>query len=96
VERLTKVTLLLTKVTFILLPISIMTSYFSTQLKDVEFKLRDYWVTFGIILGLALVGMLLFGFYSGTNEAAIIYRPLSRKFVDLCRRIVRERKSRNA
>ncbi|KAF2495997.1 hypothetical protein BU16DRAFT_617511 [Lophium mytilinum] len=83
VERLTRITLLLGKVTILFIPISLMTAYFSTQLEGVVFTLKSYWVSFAVIFGLSAVALVIFSFASGTTEGKLVYRPLTRIFFDM-------------
>ncbi len=82
VERLTRITILLAKVTVIFLPVSLMTAYFSTQIKDVVFTRKAYWIGFGITTLLSIVFLVFFGIFSDTVESTIIYKPLSRWMLD--------------
>ncbi|KAF2428914.1 hypothetical protein EJ08DRAFT_591732 [Tothia fuscella] len=84
VERLTRVTLLLAKVTLIFMPVSLMTAYFSAQFKDVEFAVGTYWKWFGGTVGASIAGLMLFSFASGTVEGGIVYRPLGRRVTEIC------------
>lgn len=83
VERLTRITLLLAKVTMLFMPVSLMTAFFSTQIVNVKFTLRDYWISFSVILGSSFLALAIFGFASGTTEGKMIYKPLSRIVFDI-------------
>ena len=52
VEKLTRITILLAKVTILFLPVSLMTGYFSTELAQVKgvYTVNEYWVSFGVIM----------------------------------------------
>ena len=89
VERLTRLTILLGKVTIIFLPVSLMTAYFSTQMKDVQFTVRSYWISFSIIVGLSIIFLALFGVLSDTAESPIIYRSFSQKSLDVAKKTYR-------
>lgn len=80
VEKLTRVTILLAKVTILFLPVSLMTGYFSTELKEVKgvYTVNEYWVSFGVIMFLSIVLLVMFGMASGTVEGKTIYRSFSR------------------
>lgn len=86
VEHLTRITILLAKLTIIFLPVSLMTAYFSTQIEELHFTKRAYWTSFGVIMGLSLFFIIVFGIISGTMESKIIYEPLSRRFVNASKR----------
>jgi hypothetical protein len=79
VERLTRVTLLLTKLTFMFMPVSIVTAYFSCQFVDAHFTVRSYWSWFAGIGSASLVLLIIFSLISGTLDADIMYKPLSRR-----------------
>ena len=83
-ERLTRITILLAKVTILFMPVSLMTAYFSTQLSDLAnlYTIKTYWICFGVIMSLSLVGLTMFGVASGTLEGKPIYRSLTQTMVD--------------
>ncbi|OCL10498.1 hypothetical protein AOQ84DRAFT_426903 [Glonium stellatum] len=88
VERLTRITLLLAKVTMLFMPVSLMTAFFSTQIVGIEFTLKDYWVSFSVILGSSFLALAIFSFFSGTAEGKMIYRPLSRVVFDVSKKFL--------
>lgn len=99
VERLTRITILLAKVTILFMPVSLMTAYFSTQLSDLAniYSIKTYWICFAIIMSLSFVGLALFGLASGTLEGKPIYRSFTQTMVDAGRgrwKARRERKGR--
>ncbi|KAF2182213.1 hypothetical protein K469DRAFT_728985 [Zopfia rhizophila CBS 207.26] len=94
VERLTKVTLLLAKVTIVFMPVTLMTGYYSVQFIGVEFTVKSYWVAFAIILAVSLVALFAFSFFSGTMEGKMMYRPLSRIMYDISKRWLLHRKKK--
>ena len=77
-EKLTRMTVLLAEVTMLFLPVSLMTGYFSTQIDDLQgaYNKNDYWVSFGIIMFLTFVVLMVYGYASGTVEGAPMYQPL--------------------
>ena len=79
VERLTRITILLAKVTAWFLPISLMTAYFSTQLRDLPnaYSQRDYWIIFAVLSAITLGFLTLFSYLSGTMEGPVIYQSLT-------------------
>jgi Mg2+ and Co2+ transporter CorA len=79
VERLTRVTLLLAKVTMLFMPVSLMTAYFSCQLQDVDFTVRSYWTWFAVILSISVAGLVVFSAVSGTMEGSMNVGSWSRK-----------------
>lgn len=91
VERLTRITVLLAKVTILFLPASLMTAYFSTELDGVKgvYTIKQYWVSFGVIIFLTIVLLVVFGIISDTVEGKMIYQPLSRKLVHTTKKIAR-------
>lgn len=95
VEKLTRITVLLAKVTILFLPVSLMTAYFSTEIKDLQgvYTARTYWVSFGVIMFLSIVVLVIFGYVSDTVEGKTIYQSLWRVFVHASRdRISQKRK----
>jgi len=82
VEKLTRITILLAKVTIVFLPVSLMTAYFSTQIQDLQstFTTRSYWISFAVVMLLSLGLLTLFGYASGTVEGRVIYRSVLKTF----------------
>lgn len=94
VERLTRITLLLAKVTIVFMPVTLMTGYFSCQFANTEFTVKSYWWAFAAILVVSLVLLFLFSFFSGTLEGKIITRPWSRIMYDVSRRWLQHRRKK--
>ncbi|KAK4993970.1 hypothetical protein LTR50_000186 [Elasticomyces elasticus] len=78
VERLTRVALLLTKITILFLPVSLMSAYFGLPLQSVAYTTRMYWISFAVILVLSWVTLVAFGLISGTMETTTGLQPLQR------------------
>ncbi|KAK4923899.1 hypothetical protein LTR28_012455, partial [Elasticomyces elasticus] len=78
VERLTRVALLLTKITILFLPVSFMSAYFGLPLQNVAYTTRMYWISFAVILMLSWVTLIAFGLISGTMETTTGLQPLQR------------------
>ncbi|KAI9779114.1 MAG: hypothetical protein M1816_003737 [Peltula sp. TS41687] len=89
VEHLTRITILLAKLTIVFLPVSLMTGYFSTALTDVQFTNKTYWICFSVIMILSLILLIVFGMVSGTVESRIIYEPLTKRFLKASKRGLR-------
>ncbi|RAL10428.1 uncharacterized protein BO97DRAFT_372562, partial [Aspergillus homomorphus CBS 101889] len=87
VEKLTRITILLAKVTILFLPVSLMTGYFSTELQNVKgtYTITQYWASFGVIMFLSFVSLVFFGYVSDTVEGKPIYESLFQKFFRLSR-----------
>lgn len=79
VERLTRITILLAKVTILFMPVSLMTGYFSTQIEDLQgiYTAKTYWICFAVIMTLSFLVLVSFGYYSGTVEGKPVYRSLT-------------------
>ncbi|USW48136.1 Putative corA, cytoplasmic domain-containing protein [Septoria linicola] len=60
VDRLTRITLLLTKFTILFLPVSFMSSYFSMPLDDIQYSVTTFWVAFVIVFALSYLALFLF------------------------------------
>ncbi|KAF2120550.1 hypothetical protein BDV96DRAFT_565077 [Lophiotrema nucula] len=87
VEQLTRVTLLLAKVTIVFMPVTLATGYFSIQFRGVEFTTGNYWWVFGVILVVSLGLLALFSIFSGTMDGGkIISRPFSRMCYEVSKR----------
>lgn len=76
VERLTRVTLLLTKITILFLPVSLMTSYFGVQLIEMTYTVKQYWISFAVILFLSWFTLLVLGVLSGGVETKTVWKAL--------------------
>ncbi|KAF2145370.1 uncharacterized protein K452DRAFT_243330 [Aplosporella prunicola CBS 121167] len=82
VERLTRITLLLAKVTILFMPVSFMAAYFSCQFEGVEFTVGQFWTWFGIVGSVSALALVTFSFVSGTFEGKMMYRSFSRAVLD--------------
>lgn len=82
----TGVALLISKVTVLFLPVSFMSAYFSTSLKDTEYTVSTYWITFTIVFSLSCIVLVLFGLVSGTMESKYYIQPVKNLFKHLCGR----------
>ncbi|KKK24604.1 hypothetical protein P175DRAFT_0432568 [Aspergillus ochraceoroseus IBT 24754] len=82
VEKLTRITILLAKITIVFLPVSLMTAYFSTELAGVKgvYTEAQYWVSFAVIMFVSILLLALFGYVSDTMEGKTIYRSMFRTF----------------
>ncbi len=89
VEHLTRITILLAKVTIVFLPVSLMTAYFSTQIEDLHFTASAYWISFAVIMAISVIFLTVFGILSGTTESKIIYRSLGRRSYDAAKGLFR-------
>ena len=96
VERLTRITILLAKVTILFMPVSLMTGYFSTQLDDLAstYTIKTYWICFAVIMTLSFIFLVIFGVLSGTLEGKPIYRSLTETVLDAGKGKWRDRKLR--
>lgn len=87
VERLTRTTILLAKVTILFLPISLATSYFSMQLPAIEsVSLKTYWLTFMVVTLATILFLGIFEFLSARYSGKLVYRSLFKMFFDRRRR----------
>ena len=68
VEKLTRITLLLTKFTILFLPISFLTGYFSVPLTNMAYSVREYWISFAVTLFLSWMALFVFGVVSGSVQ----------------------------
>ena len=86
-EKLTRITLLLAKVTILFLPVSLMTAYFSTEIRGVKggYTIDQYWVSFAVIMFLSMVLLAVFGYASDTVEGKPIYQSIARTILQSSR-----------
>ena len=91
VERLTRITILLAKVTILFMPVSLMTAYFSVEIDDLEglYTAATYWISFAVIITLSFVFLLVFGYVSGTVEGKPIYRSFTQIFFEKSRNAIK-------
>lgn len=82
VEHLTRITILLGKLTIIFLPVSLLTELFGAELPGMNRTQTAYWTSFGIIMGISILFVIIFGLVSGTLESKIIYRSLGGRAVE--------------
>lgn len=80
VEKLTRTTIVLAKATILFLPVSLLTAYFSIQVGDLQdmYSLRTYWTSFGIVMVVSILFLLLFGMKTDTLKGTSFYRRLHR------------------
>ena len=80
VEKLTRTTILLAKATILFLPVSLMTGYFSIQLKEIEekYNLTTYWICFLVVAVLSVLFLVVFGGITHTLEGKTVYRSVTR------------------
>lgn len=72
-DRLNRVTLLITKATILFLPVSLMTTYFGCQLNNVEYTVKDYWISFAVIFLLSWVALFILGVFSGNADTVLFF-----------------------
>ena len=79
VEKLTRITILLAKVTILFMPVSLMTGYFSVQIVDLQgiYTAKTYWVCFAVIMALSFFFLIAFGVISHTLEGGLIYESMT-------------------
>jgi Mg2+ and Co2+ transporter CorA len=87
VERLTRITLLLAKVTMLFMPVSLMSGYFSSQLVDAEFTIKSYWTSFAIILTVSILALTIFSVLSGADEGKMDLKSWGTKVKEYSARI---------
>ncbi|KAK2626878.1 hypothetical protein QTJ16_004053 [Diplocarpon rosae] len=60
--RLTRSATLLAKLSVLFLPVSLMTSYFSVQIQDLQgvYTVQDYWYSFAVIMSLSFLSLFFF------------------------------------
>ena len=76
VEKLTRITLLLTKVSIIFLPVSLVTAYFSAPLANMVYTVQDYWISFAVTFSLSWMALFVFGVFSGSVQTVTFWRTL--------------------
>ena len=88
VEKLTRITILLAKVTILFMPVSLMTGYFSIQIPEVQnaYTAKTYWVCFAVIMALSFLFLVGFGVISHTLEGSLIYKSATGAFIALFKR----------
>ena len=88
VERLTRITILLAKVTILFMPVSLMTAYFSVQIEDLQgaYTATTYWVCFAVIMAISFLFLVVFGQLSNTLEGKIIYKSMTQTFFESSRK----------
>lgn len=77
-ERLTRVTLLITKATILFLPVSLMSAYFSLNLAGTQYTVTQYWISFAVVLVISWAALFIFGVFSGSAQTAEFFAALCR------------------
>ena len=82
-EKLTRTTILLAKVTIMFLPVSLTTAYFSMQLRQIDelYSLRTYWLSFLVVGVLTGIFLVAFGVLSDRYQGKTVYRSLTKTFL---------------
>nr|POE49305.1 hypothetical protein CFP56_32455 [Quercus suber] len=76
VEKLTRITLFLTKATFLFLPVSLVIGYFSIDLVGIEYTVAQFWTAASIMLVLSFTALSVFGLWSGSMQSFIWLEPI--------------------
>ena len=78
------------------LPVSLMTGYFSTQIKELEgvYTAKTYWVTFALITVMTILLLCFYKFATGAIEGKTIYQSLAKTLYEASRATMRKRKSK--
>lgn len=92
-DRLNRVTLLITKATILFLPVSLMTTYFGCQLSSVEYTVRDYWISFAVIFLLSWAALFIFGVFSGNVETLLFFSGLRQAWETVSGKLIRTSQS---
>jgi hypothetical protein len=90
VERLTRTTIFLAKITILFLPVTLMTGYFSVQIEDLigVYTVKTYWSAFGVIMAFSIFALFIFGYVSDTIEGRMVYVSFSGTVLDFARSVV--------
>ncbi|KAI1972571.1 hypothetical protein LOZ51_003311 [Ophidiomyces ophidiicola] len=96
VEKLTRSTVLLSKVTILFLPVSLLTSYFSTEIEGLKnsYTVKNYWVSFAVIMFLSIAGLSLFGWVNNAIGGISTYQSLKNRVIEI-QRAIHRRRTRN-
>jgi Mg2+ and Co2+ transporter CorA len=77
VERLSRVAIFLTKFTFLFLPLTLITGYFSMQLKDMDdYTQAHFWAASGIFVVLMILILYTVGKSTDTLETGVIWKSV--------------------
>jgi len=89
IERLTRTTILLAKVTILFLPVSLMTGYFGVSLEAVSrlYSVKTYWASFAIVGALTTLLLLSLDLANSKVSGKLDYQSLTTK---LLRRVKRK------
>jgi hypothetical protein len=93
VERLTRVTLFLTKATCLFLPISFVTGYFDINLSGAEYTVTQFWVAFTVVLVLSVAALFAFGAFSESMQMMEVWRGVRRGLGRLVQKTKRKLRS---
>lgn len=78
VERLTRVAIFLTKFTFLFLPLTLITGYFSMQLNGTSGKYgeKDFWGASGVFVAIMILVLYTVGRSTETLESGIMWKSI--------------------
>lgn len=82
VERLTRVAIFLTKFTFLFLPLSLITGYFSMQLTDLEgrYNSKHFWGASGVFVAVMIIILYVVGRGTDTMETGMMWSSIKKVF----------------
>lgn len=93
-ENMTRIMILLAKATIMFLPVSLMTSYFSTELQGVKgvYTKVEYWISFAVIFSLTSLSLLIIGFPNDKSKSKSSHWSLVKTFFDSWWQTITQRK----
>lgn len=68
------------------LPVSLMMSYFSTQLAGVEYSVQTFWISFAIVFFASWFALFLFGLFNNNVQTTEVLKGLWKGFKALAKR----------
>ena len=77
-EKLTRVALLLTRITSLFIPVSLVIGYFSIPFGEIVYTADQFWAASAVTLVISWIALLFFGLYSGTAQTSAFFLSLWR------------------
>lgn len=72
------------------LPVSLMMSYFSTQLSGVQYTVQTFWISFAIVFFLSWLALFLFGLFNDNVQTTEVLRGVWKGGKMLIKRVGRK------
>lgn len=71
------------------LPVSLMMSYFSTQLIGTEYSVQTFWISFAVVFFLSWLALFLFGLFNDNVQTTQVLKGVCKGFKMVMKKVGR-------